>query len=106
MKLRALFESDTGRDENYDLYLTPPPGELGNFITSAQRARELGVTMSRIRQFIMQKRLKRYKPEKGRRDNLLKMSDVKEFQKKDRRISGRPTEKKKKRKSKKSKKKD
>ena len=90
MKLNRLYEAEAGHSENDDIGKTPAPGKLGDYITTAQAARILGVTMSRVRQFIMEKRLKSYKPEKGRRDNMLKMSEVKEFKKEDREITGRP----------------
>lgn len=92
MKLENLFEGSS-KDENSDMNKTPPPGKLGPYITTAQAAKELGVSMSRVRQFIMDGRLKSYSPEKGRRDNMLKLSEVKAFAKKDREITGRPSEK-------------
>ena len=68
----------------------PPPGKLGPYITTAQAAVILGVTASRVRQFIMEKRLKTYAPEKGRRDNMLKTDEVRAFKNKSREITGRP----------------
>lgn len=92
MKLSNLFEKAAGHSENDDMGKTPAPGKLGEYITSAQAARELGVTMSRIRQFVMDGRLKSYKPEKGRRDHIFKLSDVRQFAKEEREITGRPPE--------------
>jgi len=92
MKLANLFEKAASHSENDDMGKTPAPGKLGDYITSAQAARELGVTMSRIRQFVMEKRLKSYRPEKGRRDHMFKLSDIKRFAKEDREITGRPPE--------------
>jgi len=63
-------------DEDKDLDRAPPPGKTGEFITSAQAARMLGVSMSRIRQMVADNTLKSYQPEKGRRDHLLKRKDV------------------------------
>lgn len=63
-------------DEDKDLDRAPPPGKTGEFITSAQAARMLGVSMSRIRQMVADKTLTSYQPEKGRRDHLLKRKDV------------------------------
>lgn len=93
MKLNKLFESSPSHSENDDMGKTPAPGDLGDYITSAQAARELGVTMSRIRQFVMEKRLKSHQPEKGRRDHMFKLADIKEFKKKEREITGRPPDK-------------
>ena len=92
MKLANLFEKAANHSENDDMGKTPAPGKLGDYITSAQAARELGVTMSRIRQFVMDKRLKSYRPEKGRRDHMFKLSDIKQFAKEEREITGRPPE--------------
>lgn len=92
MKLKNIFETAASHSENDDMGKTPPPGKLGDYITSAQAARELGVTMSRIRQFVMDGRLKSYKPEKGRRDHIFKLSDIKQFAKEEREITGRPPE--------------
>lgn len=70
---KYLVEVD---DEDKDLDRAPPPGKTGEFITSAQAARMLGVTMSRIRQMVADKTLTSYQPEKGRRDHMLKRKDV------------------------------
>ena len=91
MKLEQLFEF-VGKDENSDIDKAPPPGKLGEFCTTAQAAKILGVSMGRVRQFIMDGRLKSYKPEKGRRDNMLKIAEVKSFASKEREITGRPKE--------------
>ncbi len=63
-------------DEDKDLDRAPPPGKTGEFITSAQAARLLKVSMSRIRQLVADGTLKSFQPEKGRRDHLLKRKDV------------------------------
>ena len=94
MKLQNLFEKEANKSENDDMGKTPAPGKLGDYVTSAQAARKLGVTMSRIRQFVMDGRLKSYKPEKGRRDHMFKLADIKQFATQDREITGRPPEKK------------
>lgn len=70
----------------------PPPGDLGEYITAAQAAKILGVNDSRVRQLVAEKRLKSYKPEKGRRDHFFKLSEVKAFAKQDRERTGRPPE--------------
>lgn len=92
MKLANILENAAGHSENDDMGKTPAPGKLGDYITSAQAAKELGVTMSRIRQFVMDGRIKSYRPEKGRRDHMFKLSDIKQFKKQDREITGRPPE--------------
>lgn len=91
MKLEQLVETKQ-KDENSDMNKTPAPGKLGQFISTAQAAKILKVTMSRVRQFIMDGRLKTYSPEKGRRDNMLKLAEVRAFSDKDREITGRPPE--------------
>ena len=70
----------------------PAAGDLGQYITSAQAARILGVSMSRVRQFVQEGRLKAYNPVPGRRDNLFKRADVESFAKKPRERTGRPEE--------------
>lgn len=92
MKLSKIFENKATHDENSDMGKTPAPGKLGDLVTSAQSAKILGVTMSRIRQFVMDGRLKSYQPEKGRRDHMFKLADIRAFSKKDREITGRPPE--------------
>jgi excisionase family DNA binding protein len=72
-ELLTLVEKD---DEDKDIDRAPPPGKTGEFVTTAQAARILGVTMSRIRQLVGDKELQSYTPEKGRRDHLLKRKDV------------------------------
>lgn len=93
MKLSKICENKASHSENDDMGKTPAPGKLGDLISSAQAAKILGVTMSRIRQFVMDGRLKSYHPEKGRRDHMFKLADIRAFSKKDREITGRPPEK-------------
>lgn len=96
MKLAKLFETKASHSENSDLNKAPPPGNLGDFVTTAQAAKMIkdengkSVTQSRVRQFIMDGRLKAHHPVKGQRDNMLKKSEVTDFMKKDRKITGRP----------------
>jgi excisionase family DNA binding protein len=88
MKLEKLVES---KDENKDIGKAPPEGSAPeNYVTTAQAAKMLGVTMGRIRQFIQEGRLKSKAPTKGRRDNLIKTSTVKAFKEKKRERTGRP----------------
>ena len=65
-------------------------GDLGQWITSSQAARIIGVNQSRIRHFVADGRLISHKPEKGRRDHMFKRADVEAFAKKEREITGRP----------------
>jgi hypothetical protein len=63
-------------EENKDISKAPSI-RGGETISTAQAARLLGVTMSRIRQFIMDGRLKpKVKPRKGDRDHELSTKDV------------------------------
>lgn len=84
-----VLESD---DENKDVSHAPAPGKLGEFITVKQAAKILKVSPGRVRQFIMNGKLKSYGPEIGRRDNMLKLSAVNKFADKPREITGRPDE--------------
>ena len=91
MKIETLLEKDSRSREDRDIEKTPSPGNLGTYMTTAQAAVELGVSMSRIRQFIRDGRLKsENKPTKGQRDHLLKASQVRAFAKKERKRTGRP----------------
>ena len=87
---KVIAESEK---ENATLNKTPPTGDVSPHMTTAQAAKELGVTQSRVRQFIDDGRLKAKKPVKGRRDNLLSTDAVRKFAKKERKITGRPKEK-------------
>jgi excisionase family DNA binding protein len=94
MKLSDLFahKINESEDENANTKDAPEPGGTGEFITVKQAAKELGVSPARVRQFIMDGRLSTHEPEVGRRDNLLKKSEVERFGKKERKITGRPEE--------------
>lgn len=74
MLLKNLFEDESREDKDVDK--APPPGITGDKITTAQAAKILDVTMSRVRQMIADGDLKDYGPEKGRRDNLVSKSEV------------------------------
>lgn len=88
MKITDLIES---RDENDNLAETPPPGKTGNLITSAQAAVILGVSQSRVRQYVGDGRLKpQASPVKGQRDHFFKRADVEALAKTERKITGRP----------------
>lgn len=77
MKLEDITETADGNKENKTLYTTKAPGDTGELITSAQAARLLGVSQSRIRQMIGDGDLQSVPPSKGQRDHLLKLADVK-----------------------------
>lgn len=88
MKLKHLIESDN-EDETVDK--APPPGEMGEWITTAQAAKILKVSMSRVRQLIMNNKLKSYPPQPGKRDNTLKTAEVYAYKDKDQNKAGRPS---------------
>jgi len=94
MRLHTLRThlTEKQRSENSTLDQTPAPGDTGEYISTAQAAKILGVTQSRVRQFIMDGRLSSKDPKKGRRDNMLLASAVRSFAKKDRERTGRPDE--------------
>lgn len=79
MKLKSLFENKIANSENDDMDDTPSPGKLGEFITTAQAAVKMKVSMSRVRQLIMTGAIKSYAPEKGRRDNIIKLTDIRKY---------------------------
>ena len=88
-----LYEKEERSRENKDSHLIPAPGNLDQFITTAQAKEILDVeTSGRVRQLIQDGRLKAKSPTKGQRDNLLKRSDVMAFAKKPRERTGRPDE--------------
>jgi excisionase family DNA binding protein len=99
MKLSELVDLNDqpvvneSKNENKNLSKAPPSGDIAPLMTTAQAAKEIGVTQSRVRQFIMDGRLKAKKPKKGRRDNMLSADSVRKFAKKERKITGRPEEK-------------
>lgn len=87
--IKPLAESD---NESKDVSKAPPPGKLGEFITTKQAAKILGVSPGRVRQFIQDGRLKSYSPEIGRRDNMLKVAEVNKLKDEPRERTGRPDE--------------
>lgn len=93
MKLADIIDLNESANENKNLNKAPPVADVAPNVTTAQAAKELGVSQSRVRQFIMDKRLKSKKPTKGRRDNMLSADEVHKFAKKARKQTGRPTEK-------------
>jgi len=60
---------------------------MSKYFTTEDAAEYLGVTPSRIRQFILENRLK---SEKLGRDHLIKVSDLEEFAKEGKKKRGRP----------------
>jgi hypothetical protein len=95
MKLNDIIvlNEQPGNKENETFKKAPPPGDVGDQETTAQAAKELGVTPSRVRQMKMEKKFKTVKgPVEGRRDNLIRTSEVKS-KKENRRGPGRPSKK-------------
>lgn len=93
MKLSDLAPIlNESEDENKDVQKAPAPGELGELITVKQAAKIIGVSPSRVRQFIQDGRLSSKGPEVGQRDNLLNLQSVKKFAAKERERTGRPSE--------------
>lgn len=85
MKLSDITElnEQSGNEENKTFRKAPPPGDVGDQMTTAQAAKELGVTPSRVRQMKMEKKFKSAKgPVEGRRDNLIRSSEVKSVKEK------------------------
>lgn len=87
MKLHQIHE---GSDEDETVRKAPPPGETGQYITSAQAAKILGVEMSRIRQLVADGKLKSHQPTEGRRDHMFKESEVRSLAEKEKDKGGRP----------------
>lgn len=94
MKLSdIILIEQAGNRENETFKKAPPPGDVGDQETTAQAAKELGVTPSRVRQMKMDGELKTVKgPVEGRRDNLIRTSEIKS-KKENRRKPGRPEKK-------------
>lgn len=86
MKLHDLLENH--KDENRDINKAPPPSD--EWITTAQAAKILDVTMSRVRQMIMAGDITAKPPLKGRRDNLVSRKTIVSLSKQDRKPTGRP----------------
>lgn len=79
------------KNENKTLAKTPPPGDVAPNMTTAQAAKTMGVSQSRVRQMIGDGKFKSVKrPKKGRRDNMISADEVRKVSKKDRPITGRP----------------
>lgn len=88
MKLEDLFESET---EKHTPDRAPSPNaDLGEYITTAQVAQMCNCSISRVRQFKMEKRLKGKSPVPGRRDNMFLKSDAQSFCDEERERTGRP----------------
>lgn len=87
--INNILES-TASDEADTVRKAPPPGDLGQFITSAQAAKILKVEMSRIRQLVGEGKLKSYQPTEGRRDHMFKESEVRSLAEKEKDKGGRP----------------
>lgn len=91
MKL-ALITETTSKDEAETVRDAPPAGELGQYITGAQAAEIIGVSMARVRQLAGEGRIKGYEPTDGQRDRMFKRADIEAFAKKPRERTGRPDE--------------
>lgn len=92
MKLQLITElRDDSKDKEAEAKTTGT-NDMGQYITTKQAADILGVDASRVRQFIMDGRLKAHNPVPGRRDNFLIRADVEAFDKKPRERTGRPDE--------------
>lgn len=89
MKLEQLIEYAKS-DESATVRKAPAPGDLGQFITSAQAAKILGVEMSRIRQLVADGKLTSKRPTDGRRDHMFKESEVRALATKEKDKGGRP----------------
>lgn len=91
MNLSDIYEDVKSR-EDQTVINAPSPGKLGEYVTTAQAAKILNVEMSRIRQLVGEGKLKSYKPEEGRRDHMLKISEVRAIKDKEKDKGGRPEE--------------
>jgi len=91
MKLADIKNLNESKNENSTLNKTPSSGDVAPNMTTAQAAKALGVSQSRIRQMIAAGKFKTVKhPTKGRRDNMINADEVRKIAKKDRPITGRP----------------
>lgn len=101
MRLLDIFPLAESDNESRAVDNAPPPGKLGEFITSAQAAKILGFKdPSRIRQLVSDGELKTHKPDgaqMGQRDHMLKRSEVMKYKTKMSKLenkgrTGRPDE--------------
>ena len=92
MKLQDVknISESTAHQEADTVRKAPAPGDLGQYITSAQAAKILGVEMSRIRQLVGDGKLKSYNPTEGRRDHMFKEAEIRAFKEKEKDKGGRP----------------
>jgi hypothetical protein len=89
MRIEDLLESET--EKNTPDNAPSPNADLGgDKINTAQVAQMCNCSMSRVRQFVMDGRLKSYSPVPGRRDNFFLKSDAQAFCEKERERTGRP----------------
>lgn len=88
MKLEDLFESET---EKTTPDRAPPASDtVGHYISSAQVASLCNCSMSRVRQFKMEGRLKAaYPPTAGQRDNWFSKAEAQKFCDEERSRTGR-----------------
>lgn len=89
----SLEQLNESNNENKNIGKAPAQADVNPYMTTAQAGKELGVSQSRVRQFIMDGRLKSKGPKKGRRDNMLSADEIHKFGKKARKQTGRPKEK-------------
>lgn len=88
MKIEDLLESET--EKNTPDRAPSPNADLGEYITTGQVAQLCNCSISRVRQFKMEGRLKAKSPVPGRRDSFFLKSDAQAFCEKERERSGRP----------------
>lgn len=91
MKILDLLEKATRADDKIRVQNAPRTDVDGFYSTSAA-AKELGVTTGQVRQWILDGRMSAKKPTIGRRDHLIKKSEVARFKKEPRERTGRPDE--------------
>ena|ERR1700757_516385 len=89
MKIEDLLESETEK-KTPDNAPSPNADLGGDKVNTAQVAQMCNCSMSRVRQFVMDGRLKAFSPVPGRRDNFFVKSDAQAFCDKERERTGRP----------------
>lgn len=65
--------------ENDTLDQTPKPSKEDKLWTTAKAAIRLGVTQSRVRQLVMDGKLKSESPDKGQRDHLFEPKEIEDY---------------------------
>jgi hypothetical protein len=86
-----ILSEAPGNEENQTLKDTPPQSDDNAGLTTAQVAKKLGVTQSRVRQLKMEDRVEGAKdPVKGRKETRIPVKTANRLAREKRKRTGRP----------------